>query len=195
MAITVTFNGQDYVIPSPGEADWAVTLNEYLVALSSATGQQNAAFTGSGGTPSASFDGGLTSPNIRLVPREDVPTAGEVGDVYVSTQGVIYLCTVAGSPGTWTPANALPVFSTGGAPGNQTINAYMGLLGIADGTMSTTITNNLVSEGDVILIGPKDNSIVTISLVAVGNGYFTVFTASAPSGFDATYAWHLFKSL
>lgn len=39
---------------------------------------------------------------FRIVPQDAAPTgANEVGDIYVTTAGVMHICTVAGTPGTW----------------------------------------------------------------------------------------------
>jgi hypothetical protein len=51
-------------------------------------------------------NGDTTTParsNFRMVPQDAQPTGpNEVGDLYVTTAGVLMICTAAGSPGTWT---------------------------------------------------------------------------------------------
>ncbi len=66
MAVTVTLNGVNYTIPSPGESnDWGAALNAYLVALATSGG--GLALTTVGATPNAngaSFASGV----LRLQP-------------------------------------------------------------------------------------------------------------------------------
>lgn len=54
--------------------------------------------------------GDSTSPvnsNFRIVPQDAEPTgANAVGDMYVTTAGVLKICTVAGTPGTWVSVGA-----------------------------------------------------------------------------------------
>lgn len=42
---------------------------------------------------------------LSLVPRA-APASGEVGDMYMETGGVLKVCTVAGTPGTWVSVGA-----------------------------------------------------------------------------------------
>lgn len=64
----------------------------------------NTTITNTGGT--TIITGDTTSPAkaaFRITPQDAAPTgANVVGDMYVSTAGVLYICTVAGTPGTWT---------------------------------------------------------------------------------------------
>lgn len=62
----------------------------------------------SGGYAFIAF-GDTTSPvrsAMRVVPQDAQPTTGQVGDMYVTTAGVLKICTVAGSPGTWVSVGA-----------------------------------------------------------------------------------------
>ncbi len=44
---------------------------------------------------------------LRIVPQDAEPTgANQVGDIYVTTAGVLKICTVAGTPGTWVSVGA-----------------------------------------------------------------------------------------
>lgn len=43
---------------------------------------------------------------FRIVPQDTQPTTGQVGDMYVTTAGVLKICTVAGTPGTWVSVGA-----------------------------------------------------------------------------------------
>ncbi len=165
MSIAVTFNGVSYTIPSPGEAEWATTLNTFLQALASwktttaitaaspsgttpaitATGHvgSNSAGvvataggaaggieatggasggsgvsgqgggttgvgvwgTGASGGYGVTAQGDTTSPlrsALRIVPQDNTPSgANAVGDIWVTTAGVLKICTVAGTPGTF----------------------------------------------------------------------------------------------
>jgi hypothetical protein len=60
-------------------------------------------------TPLA-ISGDTTSPAraaFKLVPQDAEPTgANTVGDMYVTTAGVLKICTVAGTPGTWVSVGA-----------------------------------------------------------------------------------------
>ncbi len=59
MAITVTLNGTDYTIPSPGEAnDWGARLNAYLVALAGAGGAGAGDWHNIGDEDEPAFEGG-----------------------------------------------------------------------------------------------------------------------------------------
>lgn len=108
MSISLTFNGTAYTIPSPGDTGWADSLNDYLAALAGAV-------KASGGTVAISVavtsgraltvQGDTTSPvtaAFRLVPQDTQPSgASLIGDMYVTSAGVLKICTVAGTPGTW----------------------------------------------------------------------------------------------
>lgn len=70
-----------------------------------------AAFYAGGGTGHAMYlEGDTTSPAVaamRWVPQDAQPTGpNAVGDMYVTTAGVLKICTVAGSPGTWVSVGA-----------------------------------------------------------------------------------------
>lgn len=39
---------------------------------------------------------------VRIVPQAGQPATGQIGDMYMNTAGVLFSCTVAGTPGTWT---------------------------------------------------------------------------------------------
>ncbi len=53
MSIEVTYNGTDYRIPSPGEADWANALNAYLIALATPPAGGVATLAAVGASPNA----------------------------------------------------------------------------------------------------------------------------------------------
>ncbi len=115
MSVTVSFRGTSYTIPSPGDSnDWGTALNAFLVALAAAQPAAVLTVTVSSGdaiTGSSSAGHGLvasgdaTSPAssaFRIVPQDTQPSgASLVGDIYVTTAGLLKICTVAGTPGTW----------------------------------------------------------------------------------------------
>lgn len=90
MSVTVTFRGTNYTIPSPGDVGWATALNLYLTAVATSFAAAKLTATGTAArspffiTPSAE----PTGPNV-------------VGDIYMTTAGVLKVCTVAGTPGTF----------------------------------------------------------------------------------------------
>lgn len=52
---------------------------------------------------SGSFQGAAAKAPLRLVPQTPAPTTGVLGDLYIdSSDNKLYVCTVAGTPGTWT---------------------------------------------------------------------------------------------
>lgn len=91
MAIPVTFRGNVYSIPSPGDSDdWATTLNDYLQAI--ATSFAAAKLTATGTSARSPF----------FITPSSAPTGPNVvGDIYMTTAGVLKVCTVAGTPGTF----------------------------------------------------------------------------------------------
>ena len=90
MAVTVTFRGTSYSIPSPGDVGWAVALNAYLTAIATAF---------SGVTLTATGTSALAP--LLITPGAQPSGPNVVGQVYMTTAGVMKVCTVAGSPGTW----------------------------------------------------------------------------------------------
>ncbi len=91
MAISVTFRGTTYAIPSPGDSEWATSLNAYLQAIAGAFSAVKTTLTGS-----------TTVAPLKLTPQSNAPSGpNAVGDLYVTTAGVLKVCTVAGSPGTF----------------------------------------------------------------------------------------------
>ncbi len=102
MSILVSFNGTTYTIPSPGESrEWATALNLFLVALGGALGSQ-------GGTVAQLIiNGGAAAAPLVVRPQASAPTGPNiVGATYVTTAGVLKICTVAGSPGTFVSVGA-----------------------------------------------------------------------------------------
>ncbi len=87
-----------------GTGAFGESLNGFGVGGRSTTGVgvQGSSASGYGGA----FAGGMAA--IRLTPSASgtgAPTTGghQVGELYVDSAGVLYYCTVAGSPGTWLP--------------------------------------------------------------------------------------------
>jgi len=94
-AITTAASGTGaiaYSIPAPGEsADWGTALNAFLVALGANQATVKVLATGSAAI--APF---------KMTPQASAPTGpNTVGDMYMTTAGVLKVCTVAGSPGTF----------------------------------------------------------------------------------------------
>lgn len=78
--------------------------------VSSASGGAGGYGLGSGSARGVVAEGDTTSPArsaFRIVPQDAEPTGpNDVGDVYVTSAGVLKICTVAGSPGTWVSVGA-----------------------------------------------------------------------------------------
>ncbi len=102
MSIAVTFNGTTYSIPTPGEsAQWATALNLFLVALGGALGSQGGTIAPTTGRGLVITSNAVLAP-LKLTPQGSGPSgANVVGDIYVTTAGVLKICTVAGTPGTF----------------------------------------------------------------------------------------------
>ena len=76
-----------------------------LEALSTSTGPA-AIITAAGGSGTgARITGNATRSALKLVPQA-APSEGEIGDIYVTAAGVLKICTVAGTPGTWVSVGA-----------------------------------------------------------------------------------------
>jgi hypothetical protein len=56
---------------------------------------------GTGGYGVSASTGNTVNAPFRIVPQAADPTTGQIGDIYVTTAGVVKICTVAGTPGTW----------------------------------------------------------------------------------------------
>ncbi len=102
MSIAVTFNGTTYSIPSPGEsAEWATALNLFLQALGSALGTQGGTIAPTTGRGLILTANAALAP-LKLTPQASGPTGpNAIGDLYVTSAGVVKVCTSAGSPGTF----------------------------------------------------------------------------------------------
>ncbi len=112
MSIAVTFNGTSYTIPSPGESsEWATALNLFLQALAGALGTNGGTVKNLVVTPTTGraliLSGTAALAPLKLTPVASGPTgANVVGDIYATTAGVLKICTVAGSPGTFVSVGA-----------------------------------------------------------------------------------------
>lgn len=107
MSINVTFNGATYTIPAPGESsDWGSALNAFLVALGGALGSQGGTIAPATGKGLVITANAVHAPLI-LTPQASAPTGpNAVGDLYTTSAGVLKICTVAGSPGTFVSVGA-----------------------------------------------------------------------------------------
>lgn len=91
MSQSVIFKGVTYTIPSPGESnDWGAALNTLLVALGANQPTVQVVATGTA----------AIAP-MRLAVGAQPTGANVIGALYMTTAGVLKVCTVAGSPGTW----------------------------------------------------------------------------------------------
>lgn len=91
MSVTVTFRGTSYTIPSPGDAnDWGAALNTFLSAVAAASAAVKQTLTGSADVAP-----------LRLTPSAQPTGPNVIGDLYMTTAGVVKVCTVAGTPGTF----------------------------------------------------------------------------------------------
>lgn len=96
MSVTVTFNGTSYTIPSPGQVGWADTLNAFLKAIGTRFSTERLVCTGT-----------AAAAPLRVATMAAAPTGPNVvGDLYMTTAGVLKVCTVAGSPGTFVSVGA-----------------------------------------------------------------------------------------
>ncbi len=102
MAIAVTFNGTTYSIPTPGEsAQWATALNLFLVALGGALGSQGGTIAPTTGAGLIINSNATTAPLVLRAQASGPSGANVVGAIYATTAGVLKICTVAGTPGTF----------------------------------------------------------------------------------------------
>ncbi len=92
MSITLTLRGVAYTLPSPNDSnEWGAAFNAFLTALAAA----NPAVT-------LTLPGSAAAAPLALTPMASPPTGPNVvGMFYVTTAGVLKVCTVLGSPGTW----------------------------------------------------------------------------------------------
>ncbi len=96
MAISLTFRGTVYTLPSPGDSDdWGAAFNTFLTALAAA--QPAAKFTATGT--------GARAPML-LTPQTEPTGPNVVGDMYATDAGILKICTVAGTPGTFESVGA-----------------------------------------------------------------------------------------
>lgn len=91
MSLTLTFQGVDYSIPTQGESDdWGNGFNDFLSALAAA----NPALT-------LTLAGTAAAAPLCLTPGTQPTGPNAAGALYVTAGGVLKVCTVAGTPGTW----------------------------------------------------------------------------------------------
>ncbi len=95
-AFNITANG--------GRITWT-TAGRYLSVDESLGSLVFNSLSPSGGTVPLEILGDTTSPAraaFRIVPQDAQPTgASTIGDMYVTSAGILKICTVAGTPGTW----------------------------------------------------------------------------------------------
>lgn len=120
-AIRATGSGSSaaILVNSTGGSGAGVQVNKSVGAGAAVVGSVTGSATGSAGVFSQGANatqacvliaGRLTAPvraALSLSPQSAQPTgASEVGDMYVTTAGVLKICTVAGTPGTWVSVGA-----------------------------------------------------------------------------------------
>ena len=141
--------------------------------------------------------GGLAPIWIRPAAASGAPTSGThaLGELYVDTNGVLYRCVTAGTPGTWVPnfsvvplANPVRVISTPSGTGNTG-----GLTGPFRPTGATNTTSVLTGGST----GIPANAVGVVANLAIsatrgrlnGDGYLTLFPAGTSTpGTASIYA-------
>ncbi len=144
--------------------------------------------------PALLIEGDATSPAFASVywrPQDAQPTGAHVvGNMYVGSTGILWMCTVAGTPGTWTQI------------GQQNL-AFTGDVTTSAGGTATTIANDAVtyaklqnvaglslvgrsanSSGDAGDITGTDGQVCRVSGTTLGFGSIT--TAALPLGTSST---------
>lgn len=114
---TIDDNGALTVAASSGNAVTITTPTNGigLLANASSAGSTSAALSNTAGR-ALTVTGDTSSPALaalRVTPQDAQPTGTNlIGDLYVSTAGVLWVCTAAGSPGTWQQVGAQGVADT-----------------------------------------------------------------------------------
>jgi hypothetical protein len=91
LSVSVTFKGVTYTVPSPGGTDdWGASLTALLQALAANQTSVQVVATGTA----------AIAP-LKLTPSAEPTGPNVVGQLYSTTAGVLKICTVAGTPGTW----------------------------------------------------------------------------------------------
>ena len=124
---------------------------------------------------------------LLLVPATTAghPTTGNhsKGEIYVDSNGVIYSCVSAGSPGTWTKISPL-------IPVNPPARAYD--LRSHDGPLDSDSTRNVsLTPGHVP--GGASLALINLTIVdTVGSGFLTLYAegTSAPSPLTSNINWY-----
>jgi hypothetical protein len=141
--------------------------------------------------------GGLAPIRIRPAAASGAPTSGThaLGELFVDTNGVLYRCVAAGTPGTWVPnfsvvplANPVRVISTPSGNGNTG-----GLTGPFSPTGATN-TTSVLTGGSTGIPASAVGAVANLTISAArgrlnGDGYLTLFPAGTSNpGTASIYA-------
>lgn len=188
MALTLTFNGVEYVIPTARETEWAARLNAFLQALSegAATTTAVASALSAAQTAQSEVDalevvvGTPTSANTaNAIVKRDANgdfvarniAAANVNSTYLEGATVV----VTG--------NLIAMQGDGTAPGSAaTLNTPTGRVTFAAGTKTFTVTNSLVQPESVVLVEHVDAAHgVSVESVSKSAGSFAIALSAAPA--------------
>lgn len=140
------------------------------------------AYTATGTGYAVIAEADTTSPvrsALRLVPQNANPTGPNlVGDIYCSTAGVLKVCVVAGTPGTWadvgaTQTGALTVTGAFVVQGNTQLGDAIGD-GVTINAGTVAIPNGLAVDTDLLVLDAANNrlgvnkAVPTVALDVVG---------------------------
>lgn len=173
MSQTVTFRGATYTIPSPGDSnDWGAALNAFLVAI--AAGSPSSQATGTGTSSTAA---------LALAPQTQPTGPNAVGNIYVTAAGLVYVCTVAGTPGTWVLLG--PLTRLVGA-GTSALSA-LALTPQSQPTGPNAVGNFYVSSAGVFYVCTAAGTPGTWAAVGAGSAG-TTYTHTSPTDAEYTIA-------
>lgn len=186
MALTLTFNGVDYVIPTTRETGWGAALNAFLQALA-----EGAAGSADVATLQAEIDALETavgaptnSPTPSTIVKRDASGgAGFAGTLSASVASIASL-NVQEFVG-------ILQGDTTGTVGDDTSDTPSGRSTIGSGSLSTTITNSLVTESSIVLHVMQTNvsgsGCHIESVVPFAGGFTVTLDKAATSLF--TFGW------
>ncbi len=126
------------------------------------------------------IDGDSTSPaqaSVRWTPQDAQPTgASLVGDMYVGSTGIVFVCTVAGTPGTWVQA------------GDQRTAASVTYAQIQNVAGLSVVGRSANSSGVPAAITGADGNVLRVSGTALGFGGVAAAAMPALTGDVTTSA-------
>lgn len=140
--------------------------------------------TNTGSGYALSIHGDTTSPvkaAIHIDPQDAQPTGAHViGDIYVGPTGIMYMCTSAGTPGTWTAFSAGSSVGDVVGPGSATDNA----LARFDSTTGKLIQNSgaTLSDTNGLTLTASGTNEVGITTTGSGTATGLLGTGGATNG-------------